>query len=211
MLNQKLKNTSIHQKEHGAALVLASSSVYRKALLEKLHLSFTCASPDIDESEKKGEPPRQMALRLAEKKANALTAGYPHHLIIASDQVAILGQTQLKKTGTHSNAIEQLQLCSGQSVKFYTSVCVLNSANGELKSALDTCTVHFKKLNKQQILKYIELEHPLDCAGSFKSVGLGIALFERIQGDDPNALIGLPLIKLISLLEAFNISVLGSN
>lgn len=192
-------------------LVLASSSTYRKALLEKLHLSFACASPDIDESEKKGESPGQMALRLAEKKAHALTASYPQHLIIASDQVAMLGQIQLTKPGTHYNAIEQLQRCSGQSVKFYTSVCVLNSANNELKSALDTCTVHFKKLNNQQILEYIGLEQPLDCAGSFKSEGLGIALLERIEGDDPNALIGLPLIKLISLLEAFNIRVLDSN
>jgi len=192
-------------------LVLASSSAYRKALLKKLHLSFACASPDIDESKKKGESPGQMALRLADKKANALTASYPQHLIIASDQVAMLGEVQLKKPGTHGNATEQLLRCSGKSVKFYTSVCVLNSASGELKSALDTCTVNFKKLSKQQILNYIELEQPLDCAGSFKSEGLGIALFERIEGDDPNALIGLPLIQLISLLEAFNISILGSH
>ncbi|RLA25676.1 MAG: septum formation inhibitor Maf [Gammaproteobacteria bacterium] len=189
-------------------LVLASSSSYRKVLLQKLHLQFVCAAPDIDESEKTGEPPTQMALRLAKEKAYALSSSYPKHIIIASDQLAMLEQTQLKKPGNKNNAIKQLQLCSGKTVKFYTSVCILDSATSELKSAIDTCTVHFKKLTEQQIIHYIELEQPYDCAGSFKSEGLGIALFERIEGDDPNALIGLPLIKLISLLDAFNISVL---
>lgn len=189
-------------------LVLASSSRYRKTLLEKLHLSFICANPDIDESAKAGESPLHMAQRLAEKKARALASRYPQHFIIAADQVAVLDRTQLKKPGTASNAIKQLQLSSGKSVKFYTSVCVFNSATSELKTAIDTCTVHFKKLSNQQIVNYIEREQPLDCAGSFKSEGLGIALFERIEGDDPNALIGLPLIKLIHLLELFNIPIL---
>ena len=190
------------------SLVLASSSTYRKELLEKLHLDFVCAHPHIDESPKAGESPAQMALRLAEEKATTLATSYPKHLIIASDQVAMLEQIQLKKPGSHSNAIKQLQLSSGKSVKFFTSVCILNTVTGELKSAIDNCTVYFKKLTKQQIINYITLEQPYDCAGSFKSEGLGIALFERIQGDDPNALIGLPLIKLINLLDAFGINVL---
>ncbi len=189
-------------------LVLASGSIYRKQLLQKLQLDFICASPDIDESKKTDEPAPQMALRLAKEKATALETSYSNHLIIASDQVAMLENIQLKKPSNHSNAIQQLQLSSGKSVKFYTSVCILNTTTGELKSALDICTVHFKNLTKQQIVNYISMEQPYDCAGSFKSEGLGIALFERIQGDDPNALIGLPLIKLIDLLDAFNINVL---
>lgn len=189
-------------------LVLASSSPYRKKLLHKLQIDFICANPGIDESKKSDEPPAQMALRLAKEKAAALITIYPKHLIIASDQVAMLNQTQLTKPGDKNNALKQLQLCSAKSVKFYTSICILDSSTGEIKSAIDICTVHFKKLTKQQIINYISLEQPYDCAGSFKSEGLGIALFERIEGDDPNALVGLPLIKLISLLEAFNINIL---
>ncbi|MCK5354913.1 MAG: septum formation inhibitor Maf [Methyloprofundus sp.] len=190
-------------------LVLASSSPYRKQLLQKLHLDFITATPDIDESQHSGEPPAQMALRLAKEKARALKAAYPQHFIIASDQVAMLNQTQLKKPGDKNNAFNQLQQCSAKVVKFYTSVCILDSSTGELKSALDICSVYFKKLSKQKIINYIDLEQPYHCAGSFKSEGLGIALFERIEGDDPNALVGLPLIKLISLLDAFNIDVLA--
>lgn len=189
-------------------LVLASSSIYRKKLLEKLGLNFICADPGINESSKTNENPKQLALRLAKEKAHALAADYPKHLIIASDQVAILDQMQLQKPGNQQNAIKQLQLSSGSKVIFYTSVCVLNSATNEIKCDLDSCTVYFKKLTEQQIKNYINLEKPYDCAGSFKSEGLGIALFERIDGDDPNALIGLPLIKLIGLLNAFNIDVL---
>jgi len=189
-------------------LVLASSSTYRKALLKKLHLNFICAHPDINETATANEPPEQLALRLAKEKALALAAEYPEHLIIAADQVAMLGQAQLTKPGNKQNAIKQLQLSSGAEVKFYTSVCILNSSTNEIKSEIDLCSVYFKNLNAQQIKNYIALEQPYDCAGSFKSEGLGIALFERIQGNDPNALIGLPLIKLISLLEAFDIKIL---
>lgn len=191
-------------------LVLASSSLYRKALLEKLHLNFICAHPAIDERAQPGEAPTEMALRLAREKANILATSYPQHLIIASDQVAMLGREQLKKPGKESAAIKQLQLCAGKKVKFFTSVCVLNTATGDFKSAIDTCTVHFRKLNEEQITNYLKREKPYDCAGSFKAEGLGIALFKRIQADDPNTLIGLPLIKLIGLLEEFNIRVLAN-
>jgi len=189
-------------------LVLASSSKYRKMLLEKLHLKFICADPGINESSKTNENPGQLALRLAEEKARALTTDYPEHLIIASDQVAMLDQMQLQKPGNQQNAIKQLQLSSGSKVTFYTSICIHNSATNEIKSDLDSCTVYFKKLNYQQIKNYIDIEQPYDCAGSFKSEGLGIALLERIEGDDPNALIGLPLIKLVGLLDTFNVHVL---
>ncbi|WP_428356607.1 Maf family protein [Methyloprofundus sp.] len=189
-------------------LVLASSSTYRKSLLKKLRLPFICASPDINEAAQANETPEQLALRLAEEKARALAGDYPEHLIIASDQVAMLANKQLHKPGNAANAVKQLQLSSGAEVIFYTSICILNSATAEIKSDLDICKVHFKKLNDQQIKNYIALEQPYNCAGSFKSEGLGIALFERIIGNDPNALIGLPLIKLIHLLEAFNIKIL---
>ncbi len=191
------------------SLVLASSSIYRKEILKKLQLDFICASPDIDESPKTGETAKQMALRLAKEKATALAINYPAQLIIASDQVAMLEQTQLKKPGTPDNAIRQLQLCSGKPVTFHTSICILNTTTRELKSDIDTCTVYFKNLSEQQIINYIDMEKPYNCAGSFKSEGLGIALFDRIQGDDPNALIGLPLIKLVNLLNAFGIDVLA--
>ncbi len=187
---------------------LASSSPYRKSLLEKLHLNLYCASPDINETAKPSENPRQLALRLAQEKAKALAFNYPEHLIIAADQVAMLNNRQLEKPGNRDNAIKQLQNSSGSKVNFYTSIFILNSATNETQSDLDTCTVHFKHLTDQQIQNYIDLEQPYDCAGSFKSEGLGIALFERIDSEDPNALIGLPLIKLIRLLSAFNIDVL---
>ncbi len=190
-------------------LVLASSSEYRKTLLDKLNLHFVCAQPNIDESAKSLEPPTKLALRLAEEKAKSLALTYPKHFIIGSDQVAIINHTQLHKPGNKQAAIEQLRLSSGKQVNFYTSVCVLDTANNQLKSAIDICTVHFKNLSEQQIKHYINIEQPYNCAGSFKSEGLGIALFERIEGDDPNALIGLPLIKLTQLLKEFNIDVLS--
>jgi MAF protein len=190
-------------------LVLASGSEYRKALLKKLNLSFICANPNIDESAKTHESPSELALRLAKEKAQALATSYPKHLIIASDQVAIINQAQLQKPGNKQAAIEQLLLSSGNQVQFFTSVCVLDTENNQLKSAIDICTVFFRELSTQQIKQYIDIEQPYHCAGSFKSEGLGIALFERIEGDDPNALIGLPLIKLIQLLQAFDIDVLS--
>jgi len=189
-------------------LVLASSSEYRKALLEKLHLSFICANPNIDETAQANETGQEQALRLAQKKSHALASTYPKHIIIASDQVAMLNGTQLHKPGNKETAIKQLQKSSGNCVKFYTSVSILNTATKDYRSDIDICSVYFKNLSDQQIKNYVLLEHPYNCAGSFKSEGLGIALFKRIEGDDPNALIGLPLIKLIRLLEAFNINIL---
>lgn len=188
-------------------LVLASSSPYRKALLGKLGLPFETASPAIDETPSSGEQPQELALRLAREKAAALATAFPEHLIIGSDQVAVLGEQRLSKPGDRANALRQLRAAAGKSVAFYTSVCVLNAASGESRSDLDRTLVWFRPLTEAQIERYVDKEKPFDCAGSFKSESLGIALFEKLETEDPNALIGLPLIRLIGLLEAFGLTI----
>ena len=188
-------------------LVLASSSNYRQALLKKLRVDFTSACPEIDESAFAHETPPELALRLSRLKAFALIEKFPEHLIIGSDQVAMLNGTQLNKPGNRENAIAQLKAASGNQVSFYTGVCVANSQTKKCLTDVDICTVFFKPLALKQIEHYVDLDQPYDCAGGFKSEGLGIALFEKIQGDDPNALIGLPLIKLIALLAQFGVQV----
>ena len=189
-------------------LVLASGSKYRQILLKKLCLPFVCFSPDVNETAQYAEKPQQLCTRLAKEKAMALIEQFPNHIIIASDQVAIFNGQQLCKPGSRNNTIKQLLLQSGNTVQFYTSICVLNSKNNVCLTDLDICSVSFKKLSKEQIERYVDLDKPFDCAGGFKSEALGIALFERFSGDDPNALIGLPLIKLIALLQRFDIHVL---
>lgn len=189
-------------------LVLASSSPYRQALLKKLHLSFTATSPDVDESALPEELPADLAKRLAVLKAHALIERYPDHLIIGSDQVAMLEGKQLHKPGTPEKAFMHLKEANGKRVEFFTSVCLLDSSTGQYVTDIDHCTVHFRELTDSQITRYIELDEPYNCAASFKSEAMGIALFKKIQGDDPNALIGLPLILLIRMLEAFDCPVL---
>ncbi|MGZ4960180.1 MAG: Maf family protein [Methylomonas sp.] len=189
-------------------IVLASGSSYRAELLRKLHLDFISCSSNIDESPHDGESAAEQAVRLSEAKACALSADYPQHLIIGSDQVAVCGSQFLNKPGNREQAIRQLKAQSGQTVWFYTGIAVLDSASGRCLSDIDICSVHFKALSDKQIESYVDLEQPFDCAGSFKSEGLGIALFSRIEGGDPNALIGLPLIKLIALLEKFGATIL---
>jgi len=188
-------------------LVLASSSSYRKALLDKLGLPYETASPDIDEAPHPAEAPESQARRLATEKARVLAGRFPAHLIIGSDQVAVAAGLRLGKPGSRENAIAQLRASAGKSVVFHTALCVLNSQTGETQVDADRTVVHFRALTDQQIEHYVDREQPLDCAGSFKSEGLGIALFERIEGEDPNALIGLPLIRLIRVLEAFGVRV----
>jgi MAF protein len=190
-------------------LVLASSSRYRQSLLAKLGLPFEAAAPAVDETPQPHETPTQLSHRLAIEKAKALATRYPAHLIIGSDQVAMLNGEQLNKPGNAERAIAQLQASSGQSVEFFTSVCVLNSASGEVHTELDRTVVHFRTLTERQIAAYVAKEQPFDCAGGFKSEGLGIVLFERIEGEDPNALIGLPLIRLVRLLEKFGVDILS--
>lgn len=190
-------------------LVLASGSPYRKALLEKLKLPFVTAVPNIDETPLFNEAPEQLAMRLSAAKARALLEEFPQHLIIGSDQVAVLGGRKLDKPGGFEAAVAQLQAASGRSMCFYTGVSVLNSRTGRQLSAVDVCKVHFRTLSREEIQDYVRREEPYDCVGAFKVEGLGIALFHRIEGDDPNALIGLPLIQLIDLLRRFGIKVLG--
>ena len=184
-------------------LVLATSSKYRQQLLKKLHLDFIARSSEIDESPLPNESAEALALRLSAAKAHAVAAYFPDHLIIGSDQVATLGTQLLGKPGNPENAFQQLKAQSGKKVTFYTGLCVLNSANSRTLSDIDICNVYFRKLDDSQILHYIEMDQPLDCAGSFKSESYGIALFDKIEGEDPNALTGLPLIKLIRLLAQF--------
>lgn len=187
-------------------LILASTSPYRKMLLDKLGLPFECATPNVDELALPGETPRSLVLRLAQAKAQALAARYPNHLIIGSDQVCVLDGEITGKPHTEENARLQLKKASGNVVTFYTGLALYNSANGQLQTECEPFDVHFRHLSEQEINVYIRKESPLNCAGSFKSEGLGIALFDRLEGRDPNTLVGLPLIALCKMLrrEEFN-------
>jgi septum formation protein len=182
-------------------ILLASSSPYRRELLQKLHLPFSWASPDIDETPYPEESPQALTLRLAEQKAKALADKHPEHLIIGSDQVTTLDGIIIGKPGTHSAAVEQLQKCRSRSLVFLTSLCLLNTKTGRNQISLETYKVSFRNLSDQQIDRYLRLEQPYDCAGSFKAEGLGISLFDKLEGEDPNTLIGLPLIALIRMLN----------
>ena len=182
-------------------ILLASSSRYRRALLERLGFPFECASPDIDETPKPTESPADLVRRLAAEKAAALASEFPAHLIIGSDQVACCGNQILGKPGTTTRAREQLGLLSGQRVEFLTGVALLNGRTGRLQVDLDTTTVSFRDLSAAEIDAYVAREQPLDCAGSFKSEGLGVTLFHAIDNRDPSALIGLPLIMLCEMLR----------
>lgn len=190
-------------------LVLASTSPFRRALLEKLGLRFTTAAPRIDESRLPDETPGALVMRLAETKARAVGMRLPDALVIGSDQVACLQDQILGKPGSRDNAIRQLEQASGHRVSFHTGLCLLNTAKQRAQTLCEPFGVHFRRLSRRQILTYLDRETPYDCAGSFKSEGLGIALFQRLEGDDPNSLIGLPLIRLITMLRNEGIDVLG--
>ena len=189
-------------------LILASTSIYRQQLLQRLRLPFTAVSPDIDETPRPAEHAADTALRLAEQKARALAGRFPDALIIGSDQVAILNGEAISKPGNHANAVQQLTAASGRSVFFHTALCLLNSGNAEVQTKIASNEVKFRRLTAEQIERYLLAETPYDCAGSAKCEGLGIALIESIRGDDPNALIGLPLIELTSMLMRAGVSVL---
>jgi len=182
-------------------LVLASTSPYRLEILRKLPLPFQTDSPHIDESPLASESPEQLVKRLAEAKARAVAVRHPNSLIIGSDQVAVLNGEILGKPGNHANAVAQLQKASGQQVIFNTGLCLLNSASGNAQVSCVPFIVKFRALSDEQIDRYLQHETPYNCAGSFKSEGLGITLFEKLIGDDPNTLIGLPLIELVKMLE----------
>lgn len=182
-------------------LILASTSRYRKALLEKLGLPFECVAPEVDESPLPGESAEALVVRLAHAKANAIADRFDQGLIIGSDQVCVCDGQTLGKPGTVEKAVAQLMAAQGRSVTFYTGLCVLDAASGRTEQLVEPFTVHFRTLDEAALRRYVEAELPLDCAGSFKCEGMGIVLFKGLEGRDPNALIGLPLIGLIELLE----------
>jgi septum formation protein len=182
-------------------LVLASTSIYRSELLKRLQLPFETAAPDVDETSLPNESARATSLRLAETKARAVAVHYPNALIIGSDQVALLDGKQLGKPLTHDNAVKQLQSMRGKTTCFYTALTLLNSKTGNLQTDVAENFVTLHNLSDAEIESYLLKEQPYHCAGSAKSEGLGIVLMSKMTGDDPNALIGLPLILLIGMLR----------
>lgn len=189
-------------------IVLASSSPYRRELLDKLGFAYRSKKPDVDETPFPNESPKDLVSRLAESKARAIMRQFPNALIIGSDQVAVLDGEMLGKPGTKARAVEQLTKASGRHVSFLTGLSLLDSETGIAETEVVPFNVYFRTLTNSMIDRYLEREQPFDCAGSFKSEGLGIALFDKLEGEDPNTLIGLPLIRLTRLLEKAGIEVL---
>ncbi len=195
-------------------LILASSSVYRRSLLERLRLPFACIAPDIDETPHAGEPPAVTASRLALAKALAVAPANPHALIIGSDQVAELNGApavpgmSLGKPGNHENALRQLQAVRGKRVVFHTAVCLLDAASGRHHLEVVPTVALFRDLSDAQIERYLMLDQPYDCASSAKIESLGVALLHKVESDDPTALIGLPLMTLVGLLKREGVEVI---
>jgi septum formation protein len=186
-------------------LILASSSVSRRELLNRITTSYAAVSPDIDEKALENESTEELVTRLAIEKAKAAAKKYKKEgLYVGSDQVAICDDHVLGKPLTQDNAVNQLTMCSGKKITFLTSMCVYNSKTRSTQNHIDETHVQFRQLSPAEILNYVEREQPLHCAGSFKSEGLGIHLFQSIQNNDPSALIGLPLIKLCEFLRNEN-------
>ena len=190
------------------ALILGSSSPYRRELLARLGLSFTSVAPEVDESPRANETPAAIALRLALAKAQAVAASHPNALIIASDQVADLDGKPLGKPGDRSNAVRQLRAMRGRRVAFHTALCLFDSASARHQLENVPTVVTFRDLDDAQIEHYLDREKPYDCAGSAKIESLGIALVARIDSSDPSALIGLPLVALVTMLAREGITVL---
>jgi len=188
-------------------LVLASTSKYRRELLTRLRLPFATAAPDVDESPRNGEAPRDLALRLACAKATAVQGGFPAALIIGCDQVAAVDGKLLNKPGSHDNAVRQLRLMRGKAVPFFTALCLLDAASGRFQTDVVTVTVHMRDITDAQIERYLRAEQPYDCAGSARIEGQGIALVDRVESDDPTALIGLPLIRMCAMLRREGVEV----
>ncbi|WED22668.1 Maf-like protein [Vibrio sp. JC009] len=189
-------------------LILASTSPFRKSILDKLGLDFDIASPDCDETPLVNETPELLVKRLALSKAKSCHTDKPA-LFIGSDQVCVINDKIIGKPLTREKAIRQLSDASGQKITFYTGIALYNSKTGTEQVEMDTFTVHFRQLSQSQIENYVDKEQPLYCAGSFKSEGLGIALFERLEGKDPNTLVGLPLITLVDMLGREGVRILG--
>ncbi len=196
------QNITLKQK-----LILGSSSIYRQQLFQRLLVPFEAVSPDIDETPLPNEKPEITAMRLAESKAREVAKMHPQAIIIGSDQVAVLDEVLLGKPLCHENAVKQLQLVRGKRVIFYTAISLLNDFTHNLQTRVVPSSVKFRQLSDQQILNYLTKEQPYHCACSAKSEGLGIALVEWMSSDDPNALIGLPLIALIEMLASEGINI----
>lgn len=189
-------------------LILASTSPFRQSILEKIQVPFDAISPNCDETPQENESPNSLVTRLAEQKARSCNIKDPNCLIIGSDQVCVINNKIIGKPLTREKAIKQLQEASGQVITFYTGLSLLNTTTMITETLCEEFHVHFRQLTTQQIENYIDKEMPLYCAGSFKCEGLGIALFNKLEGKDPNTLIGLPLISLIDMLERQGFSVL---
>lgn len=203
-----MQKFTLKTQKKTSKIVLGSSSIYRQELLKRLQVPFETLSPEIDESVLPNETPAEAAKRLAETKARNVAKHYTQALIIGSDQVAVLNSTQLGKPLNYANAVKQLQLIRGNEVTFFTALCLLNSDTNQMQSEVVPYHVKFRQISDQQIRNYLSREQPYHCAGSAKSEGLGIALIERMSGDDPNALIGLPLITLITMLANEGIEII---
>ena len=182
-------------------IILASSSIYRKSMLERLNLGFEIAIPNIDETAKEDELPSQLVMRLSCQKAKKIGESHSNALIIGSDQIACLDRQVLGKPGSRENAIRQLQCMSGQTIIFFTGLCLFNSESKESQSAIIPYEVCFRAINNDEIKRYLDMDSPYDCAGSFKSEKSGITLIKKMRGDDPTALMGLPLISLTEMLR----------
>lgn len=191
-------------------LVLASTSRYRRELLARLGVEFEVRAPDIDESRRQGESPAMLVTRLARQKAGKIGEQFADALVIGSDQVAVLGEEVLGKPGSEEAAIGQLVRASGAEVTFLTGLCLYDSANGASRLEVIPYAVRFRRLRHEEIRRYVAREQPLDCAGAFKSEGLGVALFDSMHGEDPTALVGLPLIRLCAMLRAEGLDPLGT-
>ncbi|MEY3124153.1 MAG: hypothetical protein RLZZ573_673 [Pseudomonadota bacterium] len=191
-------------------LILGSTSTYRRALLERLRIPFSVQSPEVDEAPLAGETPADLACRLALAKAQAVATRFPDCVVIGSDQVADLGGVALGKPGNFQRALVQLQQMSGKTVIFQTAMAVVCRESGFYEQALAPVKVTFRSLSEEEIVNYLRIEEPYDCAGSAKSEGLGIALLESIESDDPTALVGLPLIRTSRMLRAAGIPLLGT-
>lgn len=188
-------------------LILASTSPFRKAILDKLGLDFATASPETDETPMENETPQQLVERLSIAKAKAVADKTENALVIGSDQVSVINGEIIGKPHTHEKAVIQLQKASGKTVTFYTGLCLFNSVTKQYQSEVVPFNVVFRQLTDQQINNYLLKEQPYNCAGSFKSEALGIVLFEKLDGEDPNTLMGLPLIRLIKMLEKENFTI----
>lgn len=186
-------------------VLLASTSPYRRTLLERLRIPFDVAAPDCDETRLAGEPAADLVVRLAETKARSVATSHPGTLVIGSDQVAALDDRILTKPGTHERAIEQLRACSARSVVFHTGLCLFDSDSGTAQVERIDYSVQFRSLGDEEIDRYLQREQPYDCAGSIRSEGFAVTLFESMEGPDPAALIGLPLIRLSALLRDFGV------